>query len=65
MTEEQRQIEQIKLQKGLTDKQAQEFLQGQNMTPEQIAELQQKARQTVEDPFKAWGTINSSQIFGK
>jgi hypothetical protein len=66
MTEEQRQqLELIKAQKGLTDKQAQEYLQGQNMSPEELEALRQQVRQTVEDPFKAWGTINPSQIFGK
>jgi hypothetical protein len=66
MTEEQRQqLELIKAQKGLTDKQAQEYLQGQNMSQEELADLQQKTRQAVENPYGTWGTINTSQIFGK
>lgn len=66
MTEEQRQqLELIKAQKGLTDKQAQEYLQGANMSQEELTDLQQKARQAVENPFNAWNTFNSSNVFGK
>jgi hypothetical protein len=66
MTEEQRQqLELIKAQKGLTDKQAQEYLQGQNMSQEELAELQQKARQAVENSYGTWNNFNPSNVFGK
>lgn len=66
MTEEQRQqLELIKAQKGLTDKQAQDYLQGQNMTAEELEALRQQVRQTVENPFNTWNTFNSSNVFGK
>lgn len=64
MTEEQK-IEQIKRERQITTKQALAYLEAENMTPEQLADLQQKACQAVENPYGTWGTINTSQIFGK
>jgi hypothetical protein len=66
MTEEQKQqLELIKAQKGLTDKQAQEYLQGANMSQEELEALRQQVKQTMENPFNTWNTFNPSTVFGK
>lgn len=66
MTEqERREVERIKIQKGLTDKQAQDYLQGQNMTPEELERLKTQLRHQMENPNTVWGSFDANKIFGQ
>ena len=58
-------ISKIKQEKGLTDKQAQEFLKQENITAEEIEQMRKKLQKEMENPFQAWNEFNPSKIFGK
>lgn len=61
--QEQQELERIKSSKGLTDKQALDYLQGQNMSPEELEKLRLHLKHQMENPYIAWGTFDSSKIF--
>lgn len=66
MTEEQRQeLERIKNNMGLTDKQALDYLKGQNISPEELERLKTQLQHQMENPNIAWGSFDSSKIFGQ
>ncbi len=58
-------INKIKQEKGLTDKQAQEFLKQENMTAEEIEVMRKKLQQEMETPFQTWNNFDPSKVFGK
>lgn len=66
MTEEQRQeLERIKNTLKLTDKQALDYIKGQNVSPEELERLRTQLRHQMENPNIAWGSFDSSKIFGQ
>ena len=66
MTEEQRrEFERIKSQEGLTDKETLDYLKGQNVSAEELERLKTQLRHQMENPNSAWGSFNSSKVFGK
>lgn len=66
MTEEQRrELERIKNTMGLTDKEAQDYLKGQNVSPEELEYLKTQLRYQMENPNTVWRSLDANKIFKK
>lgn len=66
MTEEQRrELERIKIQKSLTDKEALDYLKGLNISPEELDRLKTQLRYQMENPNTVWGSFDANKIFGQ
>ena len=62
MTEEQRkELELIKNEKGLTDKQAQEFLK--DVSEEEVRKASEKAKQIIKQGFNSWERFDPADLF--
>lgn len=59
----QEKIESLKNNQGLTTKEALDWIKGENISAEKLAEMREELRKQVENPNLTWDTFNPSSVF--
>ena len=58
-------IEQVKTEKRVTEKQAQDWIKSENLTTEELKAMQERLRKTVENSTQVWNSFDPSKLFGQ